>query len=266
MILSGFPRFNEYFDLNFQSLLNSDFEWYIVLWKGDYSNDVKIPANWSAVRDEQDARDLLEPNFPANHKIKHLELVDIETCPPMPREKYENVCYHPISAVWGQHVLLKKCGEALERSDTEYDLVIRTRSDIGIDKTLNLEMVVKYLKDYSNVLLTPDTHRYGHWWNPDAPFPFCDQFAMGLYNVMLKYCKQVDLYESLYDKGVPYGPEMMAASAMREYGFAWPYTGFNLMRNHEWWDDGLRVDDARYAPFGKWAETTVKRLVDNEDK
>lgn len=266
IVLSGLPRFNTYFDLTFENLLDSEFEWYIVFWKGNYKEDFKISNNWHDVETAQDARDLLEPLLPDNHKIKSLELVDRETCPPMPRDHYERSSYHPISAVWSQHVLLKKCGENLDSSGTNYDLVVRTRTDVGIDTTLHLPSVNVYLKRFPNQILIPDSHRYMNYFNPNNLPPFCDQYAIGLQETMSKYCKQVDLYEQLYDEGILYGPESMSSNAMYKLGIEWPPTGFKLLRNHEWWDNGLRVENIVYAPFGRWAETKIKRLVDKEDK
>ena len=84
--------------------------------------------------------------------------------------------------------MLKKCDLARQQSDNNYDLIIRSRPDIGIDAPLDLVQIHNFLEQNPNYLITPINRRN---------CGFNDMFAVGLPNTIKTYCEAVDHIDHL---------------------------------------------------------------------
>jgi hypothetical protein len=242
LLISGNPRFTENFDLQLQNLQNSDIDWYITLWRRGESQDNRTSKNWVDVETAEHARSLIEPHLPSNHVIKHIDLLDPAQYNEMPREY--DTRYIPVIFLWQQFISLKICDHARRNLGIQYDLVIRSRPDLGLDRPIFLDLAKQWLLSNPNTVITPDNQRHGI-----TPF-FCDQFAIGLPNIMEKYCDAIDLFDDMYLNGVDYNPERLMQSVLQLHKISYPVCNFNIVRDERYWV---------ITPHGRWGELTVKK-------
>ena len=176
LLISGNPRFTENFDSQLANLHNSEIDWYVTLWQRGEFQDNRTSRNWVDVETEQEALQLVQPHLPLGHSIKSIKLLDPYDYLVMPRD-YETG-YFPTIFIWHQYVSLKICDQMRRASGIDYDLVIRSRPDVGLDRSTDLKFIKNVLESNPNWIVTPYNKRHGRHQQ------LCDQFAIGLHDKM----------------------------------------------------------------------------------
>jgi len=242
LLLSGNPRFSADFDSQLSNLQNSNIDLYIVFYRRPEGLDPKISANWCNLEDGHQIVKKLTQHLPGNYKIKHAEVVDDYFFGPLPYN-YESYNSTPVN-VWQQYNILKYCDNIRERTD-RYDLIIRSRPDLGLSEAIDLPLAYQFLLEYPKLIFTPNNQRYGYVIDEDGfRTGFNDQFAIGLPHIMKHYTNAVDNFHSLYVNGIKYNPEYLVQTTLYQQGISWPNTSWEIIR-----------DPAHYVPIehGKWA-------------
>lgn len=226
LLLSGNPRFSVDFDSQIHNLQNSDVDWYITFWNRTFGWDPKLSQNWCDLKTAAQVRDRLKPHLPPNHKIKFIEILD-PNCFEGPPKEYPAFRSTP-SNVWQQYKCLQYC-DHWRRELGSYDLIIRSRTDLGLSEPIDLKLAYESLKKHPTCIYIPNNQRYGYEPN------FNDQFAIGLPHVMEIYCDAVDSFNELHESGTEYNPEYLVQTQLMKYGITWPPTTFEIVRNPEHW-------------------------------
>ena len=234
LILSGNPRFSEDFDSQLENLQNSDVHIFFAFWRRPEGVDPKLSPNWCNLKTAGEVFDRVTPHLPARFHIYDGEVMDESEIDPPPRD-YVSYNSTPVN-VWQQYNLLNIAHSWLKLYEP-YDLVIRSRTDLGLSEPIDLELAHKCLLQTPNVIYTPNNQRYGYG------VGFNDQFAIGLPETMNIYVDAVNHFDKLYDDGVKYNPEYLLQTHLQNNGIQWPETSWEIVR-----------DPAHYVPIkhGKW--------------
>lgn len=238
LLLSGFPRFCNFFDSQLENLQNSEIDWFVVFWKLSEPKNHFVHPLWYDVNCEKDAVDLLLPYLPANHRIKHFEFIDPSLYFTLPKT-YTRTHTSPLN-VFQQFTSLKICNQRRIDSNEIYELVIRSRPDIELDRPLDLKTMYDFLKKNPNKIYTPENQRHGS--HP----PLCDMFAIGLPEEMNKYCNSINLFDKIYDSGIEYSQERLLQAALQRQGIDYCLHGFKIY---------LRTTN--HVSFGRWANLKI---------
>lgn len=240
LLFGGEARFCKDFDSQLANLQGADqIDWYCVFWNKTNKDDQRISPIW----DTADPRSIIQAHLPHNHSIKHFEIIDPNSLPPMPKE-YPPFYIPSSLGLWQQYQALKLANQ--HRPD-DYDLVIRTRCDIGLDTVIDLGAAQQQLVVMPQVIAIPKNERRA------AQPQFCDQFAIGMPETMNKYANAVDLFDTAFSKNVPWNPEWIMQWVLGSQGIMWPMTEFEIILRKEgkWVPNGKGWDDF-YPDFGKW--------------
>jgi len=243
LLLTGNPRFSKYFDTQIQNLKNSEIDWYIVFWKREPGFDPKISHNWLNIKTSKDVLNKIKPFLPSGHRIKYIELLDPSAYLELPYN-YQDYYSNPIN-VWQQYKILQYCDHWRRELDC-YDLVVRSRTDLGLSEPIDLKLAHSCLVKTPNLIYTPNNQRNGYLVNiGDYQTGFCDQFAIGLPHVMSIYCDAIDTFHDLYMEGTKYNPEYLLQTALFKRNILWPTTTFEILREEVHWQP---------IEHGIWAE------------
>ena len=237
LLLPGLARFCKDFDTQLEAFTNADVAWNLCLWDHTHAEDTRISPTLNPVN-AQTVRALVEPRLPNNHKIVNLEVLDRTLAPHPPRD-YTPFYANP-PALWAQFHLLKYCAQRVNFND--YDLIIRSRCDIGLDHELDLASIhSQLLASPRGTIVMPDNERRG-------TNDLCDQFAIGLPNDMQIYCGVIDHIDRVYAQGCPFNPEYLVGRILSEQGLTWPKMGFNIALRAQ----GHHVPGHFHPNFGAW--------------
>ena len=203
-LISGLPRFTQDFDHTIQKFLSYDqIDWYFYLWNKDNNYDPKITPNWP-LNDPNEVYRKIKSHLPANNKVASLQIVEMPAF-----DSSKNYNFIPTATpqgVWTMHYGLKQVNLQRTQTNINYDLVIRTRPDVSINKVIFLDLAKQYLESNSRSIIMPDNGRYGfenHWAN--------DQFAIALPDVMDIYTNAFDYLEQYASEGLPMSGELLLA-------------------------------------------------------
>jgi hypothetical protein len=241
LLLSGNARFCAEFDMQLSSLTNSEVDCFLVLWNRRYGDGHErqelMSPGWTATTAEE-ARAIIEPKLPPGYRIAHIELVDPSEFPPLTKE-YKNIdC--TVSNLFQQYWILKRCDQRRQESGNQYDLVIRSRPDIGIEPVIDLEQARSILNQNPNIIITPYNHRN---------CGYNDMFAIGLPDTMKTYCTSVDHIDHFnLNLGVKLHSELMIGSILNSQGIQWPATNIRVSLR----EIGVRNGDYFVPNFGRW--------------
>ena len=158
LLLSGNPRFSIDFDSQLINLQNSEIDVFIVLWNRPDGLDPKISPNWCNLEFGDQIITRLKPHLPSWYTIKYAEVVTENQFGPLPYP-YPPYNSTPIN-VWQQYNILKYCNSKRKEFGS-YDLVIRSRPDLGLNQPIDLNLAYKTLLQYPNCIWTPNNQRYG---------------------------------------------------------------------------------------------------------
>jgi|688.fasta_scaffold05675_28 hypothetical protein len=241
LLLTGNPRFSKDFDSQIHNLKNSEIDWYICFWKREEGFDPKISKNWH-VKNSWQVLEKIKPFLPPGHRIKYIELLDPNDYSVLPYD-YQDYYSNPIN-IWQQYKILQYCDRWRRELDS-YDLVIRSRTDLGLSENIDLKLAYSCLSKDSKVIYTPNNQRNGYIANVGGyQTGFCDQFAIGLPHIISAYCDSIDKFHELYMSGTKYNPEYLLQTALMNEGITWPPTSFEIIRENIHWQP---ID------HGKWA-------------
>ena len=242
LLLSGNPRFSIDFDSQLQNLRGSNIDIFIVFWRRPNGIDPKLSSNWCNLKDGEDIIKKISPHLPENYVIKHAEVLTEEQIAPLPYN-YDSYNSTPIN-VWQQYNILKYCDSKRVMAGN-YDLVIRSRTDLGLSEPVDLPLALVTLQQHPKCIFIPNNQRYGY--KIDFTYfqtGFNDQFAIGLPDTMSLYTNAVDHFDALYKDGIKYNPEFLVQTHLYRNGVSWPPTSWEIVR-----------DPAHYVPIehGKWS-------------
>lgn len=221
LLLPGEPRFCSEFDLLLENLRGYDqVDWFVWLWQDSQCEEHRgvdvVAPSWRHL-DYQPTHDRLISYLPAGHRLINLSIVD-KSAYPAP-QVHNKAGETSVERMWGMYTSVRECDlqrRAHEQATGEnYDLVIRTRPDLGLAAPLDLKACWEYLKKNPSTVMTPsnEVHGYGHKTN--------DMMAMGLSGAMTTYCDLAQyIVEYHYRLGLIYHPETMLAFHMAAHGLA----------------------------------------------
>jgi hypothetical protein len=249
LLISGQARFCKEFDTQLDNLKNSEVDWYVAVWKIQRDNGVwrdwLISPSWTA-NTEEEARAFIEPRLPSGHRLVEVQLIDKEKFPPLPRQYVERLQCEP-EMLFQQYWMVYQCDLLRQKHNIEYDLLIRSRADIGLRTAIDLKKAHHLLINNPNVILTPDDRR-GNLID--------DTFGVGLPHTIQKYGDIVNHFDRVYteNQGLSMATETMVAVTLMDLGVQFPMTGIG--RSLRTLGDGVErsEDNSHFHPdFGRWA-------------
>jgi hypothetical protein len=204
-LLSGQPRFCKSFDAQLQHLKNDDtIDWFVCIWKNNQQPLIKTvipPALLNT--DTASATEYIASRLPTGHRLVSLSAVDeLDTAHiieknyrrsgwPLPEHIY--LMYHGI-------YMANQLKLQHEAKFGQYDLVVRTRPDLSLDKDFDLPMAKSWLDQHENAIITARNQRHGG---------ANDQFAVGHSKTIDAYADIANNLQAIYDEGVEYAPESL---------------------------------------------------------
>ena len=236
LLLSGNARWCADFDRQITNLTGATVDWYVLLWRRAHDEDTRISPNWSSKTD-QEAREFIEQRLPPHHSLKLLDWIDPETAPNPPRD-YPPFYSHPLN-FYQQYWILRELGR---RVPMDYDLWIRSRPDIGLDRALDLTAIRALCERHPGLLILPGNERRG-------PSNFCDQFAIGQPDRVKIYTEVLEDFDRVFNEGTLYNPEYIVGRSLADQGLFWPATQFNIELRQQ----GQHVPGHFHPLFGRWA-------------
>ena len=235
LLLSGNARWCADFDRQIANLTNAQVDWYVLLWRRAHDQDTRISPNWSSKTDQQ-AREFIEQRLPPTHTLKLLDWVDPASAPLPPRD-YPPFYSHPLN-FYQQYWILDQLGQ---RVSLDYDLWIRSRPDIGLDRALDLTRIKALLDQLPRTIILPSNERRG-------PSNFCDQFAIGSPANIKQYTSVLSDFDRVFNEGTLYNPEYIVGRSLQDRGLSWPPTDFNIALRAQ----GQHVPGHFHPEFGRW--------------
>lgn len=224
--ISGQPRFTKDFDVFLENLIDYDeVDWFVYLWNNFEENErvppfMNNPDNWN----ESTIRKRFEENLPPNHRVVYFE---IHEAPSYTVTRPLNLTpWTSPAGVWFMHLGLKLVTEVREQYEQihgKYDLVIRTRPDLMIDRPLSIRSIDTIVKQHPKTLITSANHRLGLMGRGVSEAMFIANS-----DTMSVTCKMFDKLFEYNDLGVPYHPETLTAYHLSVNGIETPMTDFNM--------------------------------------
>jgi hypothetical protein len=246
LLISGHARFCAEFDIQLDNLKNSDIDWYVTFWKirrGEEGwRDWWISPSWTATTDEE-ARAFIEPRLPAGHRLVDVRLVDPDEFPPLPRQYVDRVRCDP-KALFQQFWMVYQCDLLRQKHKIEYDLLIRSRGDLGLRNSIDLYQAHQFLLNNPDVILTTDDRR-GNLID--------DVFAIGLSETMQRYSDMVNHFDRVYMENpqLEMATETMVAVTLMTLGLKFPLSGIG--RRLRTIGTGIEDGVSKFQPdFGRW--------------
>lgn len=250
MLIPGEPRFCREFDSFLDNLRGyTSIDWFVWLWQSSQSEvdrgvDVVAPS-WRSLNHAA-AHARLVKLLPQGHTLASLTIADRSHFPPP--QVHNKAGETNVARMWGMYNSLDQCDLARRSHEQTvaqpYDLVIRTRPDIGLTAPLDLMSYRHFLDQNPSTVITPhnEVHGYGHRTN--------DMMAMGLGQAMSVYCNLAQHIVHYHQLGLIYHPETMLAFHMQARGLT--------NHNTDTFEVSLRklgsvVDGAYRSDYGRWA-------------
>ena len=273
VLLQGEPRFSEEFDWFIWNLSGADsVDYFCYLWKtstesarvqGNNGNRL-VAERWQDV-DTNWVKKKFKNNLPEHHKLVSLVLdnqysvnKDLLT---------ENIAVETVQPnVWKMWYSLTNVNQnrlSYEKANNfEYDLVIRTRPDLALMDTLDLNKLKERFAKQDNLLLIPNNTRCGY-----GVF-ISDMFAVSLGKNITTYCNLYHEALEHHARGVKFHPETMLAKHLTHHGIIYMPGGFNVECRYlgtwrdiitgESWSESARSQIKNWnnkiyeSKFGRW--------------
>ena len=242
VLISGEPRFCTEFDHIINNLKGFDqIDYYFYIWNksNPHPNYDVIAPSWFNIESAQWAVDKIQSNLPAGHYVAGLELVDQTQFqyPNKPHPGYINPRH-----IWimyeGNYGAWKMC-----KDPGSYDLIIRARPDVLIDKEVDLVEVKNRLEQQPLSIFSGGAHStngYGYKIN--------DWVGIGLPSTMRIYCDVINCMEEYANRGITVHGETMLAYHLQDQGVHVHTDLFNAELRHL----GQYVNNRYISTFGRW--------------
>jgi hypothetical protein len=271
VLIQGDPRFCKEFDLFLENLVGYDqIDWFFYLWEkspptanlvGGSGHHIVAPS-WQHITKEW-AYNKIQNFLPDGHYIAGLALDDQDRL--TFKEVNDNFAKETIqSNVWKMWFSQYKVNELKTRYEKEngftYDLVIRSRPDVALIDTLDLEIVKCHLDNRPNMILMPENKNCGYG------IRVCDLFGIGSSQNMNVYCNIYNQALTHHAKGVIFHPETLLGVHLLKNNLYFRYGNFkidfrflgywkNIKTEEIYYSDEIpRWEDAVYhSNFGRWA-------------
>lgn len=225
ILISGQPRFTKEFDTFLENIKNyGTLDFFFYLWDATHKDSPQIPATWQTDLDY--VKHKIESNLPPNSRIARLsintppEYIVPDYIQPNPWSKPKNVwyMYHAIKQV-------NSMREDFEKENGGYDLVIRTRPDIGFLKPVDATLIYNYLLSNSDSIIVPNNHRNG------IGIPSInDMMAFGLRENMSTYARAFDYLDHYHvERNVSYHPETLLAYHLMCHDIKYPPNSLDII-------------------------------------
>jgi hypothetical protein len=246
LLISGHARFCAEFDLQINNLINSEIDWYVVLWNlrrtDEFQRKNYLSPSWTATTDNE-AREFIEARLPAGHRLITVELVDPQSAPPVTKH-YHDVDCNPEN-FFNEQWILHRCDQKRQDSGIDYDLVIRSRPDAGIKPALDLKEIHRYLSQNPNVLVTPANRR---------SCGINTIFAIGLPDAIKTYCEAVTHVDHFnLNLKVRFHNELILGTILQSMGLSWPMTSIEILLRTQGTGSDRNEDGDTWVPdFGTW--------------
>lgn len=222
-LISGDPRFCADFDIQIKNLTGSEIDWYVVFWKKDHSFtgepgslDEKwsnmISPLWKHDYNLDDARNIIESRLPAGHRLMSIRLEDYNSWIP-DTSHYRNM-HCEITPALAQWYLVKKCWDSLEESGNHYDLIMRSRPDIGLSPSIDLQLMYNTLLSRPNTIISEFR----------TPTRCVNEWAIGLPNAMKTFCDAINHIDHFnINLGFDFDPEQIVFEIWKHHGLVFTY-------------------------------------------
>jgi hypothetical protein len=246
LLLSGHARFCAEFDMQLKNLVNSEVDWYVVLWNlkrtDNFQRSNYLSPSWTATTVEE-ARAFIEPRLPEGHRLVYVELVDPSQMPKITTQ-YKNIDCTPEN-FFAEYGILKLCDQRRQESGIDYDLIVRSRPDVGIGPMLDLSLIRQYLLKQPNVIVTPKNRR---------SCGINTIFAIGLPDTIKTYCELVDHVDHFnLNLNVKFHTELMIGTILHAQGLEWPDTNVEIFLRTQGTGSDRSEDGDTWVPnFGIW--------------
>jgi hypothetical protein len=226
-LVSGWPRFCRDFDSQLEQLSRYNVDWYFLFWDSppDQVSNYKVPPSWPW-NDAHRAAQWIGRYLPLNHSIQLVALQSVKHRPPFLDQAPVPPFYAPLSSIKDQFWMLEgvfqlyltysKAKELLGQGLRPHDLVIRTRSDIGLTQLPDLELLYKQQQQRPSSIAVPVNDRRG-------TYHFNDTFCVCSLENMFMYAQAHQLFDQLALQGVGYNPEYLMGTALNAQGLEWPH-------------------------------------------
>lgn len=247
-VLSGEPRFCTEFDFFLNSLPKDiGVDWFMYLW-GDNRGGRNLVAESWITPDYNWAYAKLKNELPENHQIHSLVFGDRDSVrPPNITHRKE---WTIVGDVWGMYNSIYQADQLRQNWETEnnfkYDLVIRTRPDIGFQGYLDLYNIKQMIENKPNIIVTSNHQVHGL-----SGYRMNDMFAIGSSQTMTTYSECVDWIPIYYNQGLIFHPETQLAFHCIRNGLETVFIDFGdlLIRRLGHWTS----NDTYISNYGRWA-------------
>lgn len=251
-LISGEPRFCSEFD-NFLTALgkNCEIDWFCYVW---HNSQYGGTWGWDLVSEywlnPQDATAWAEftKNLPSNHRLRAMVLADRNSVA-VPRivnhagETNVARCWSMYESLHRVDLLRRAYQQQIGRN---YDLVIRTRPDIGLKGAVDLVDLAQKARENPRLLFTPDQLEYGY-----AQTKINDMLAMGSDHSVAVYANCVQHLMDYHSRGVIFHPETLLAIHCQQQGLILSRENWGHLMLRE-----LGIKDSQgcyHSDFGRWS-------------
>jgi len=187
ILICGQPRFTEDFNLTLQNLTGyNQADWFCYFTPDNQSLPLnKLPSDiWRNITDVELVKTVFQSSLPANNFVRSFELSDSDYIT-LPKEP-EGVPT-PAYKLWYNLYQVNQLRLKYEtENNVEYDMVIRTRPDIGLVNTVDLKNI-----DVKESVVTPKNKIAGHLHLSASSPQMCDMFAIASPTQMTVYCDMI---------------------------------------------------------------------------
>ena len=210
ILLSGQPRFTEDFNLFLSNLKGyTEADWFVYISNNFNSNNTKsvieVADIWKTF-DPSWAYERIKSMLPHNNTIRSFEISDADNqiFPPVVAIHETDIPANAFKMFYNMYMSDQARQQYEQDHNFKYDLVIRTRADLGLYNELNLDNL-----DFSNnVIIMPTNDWHG---NPRAN----DQFAIGKSDSMSIYGTVYTRLKEYNNRGAMFHPESMVGYNLR---------------------------------------------------
>ena len=241
VLITGQPRFTREFDDFLDNLEDYDqLDFFFYIWTARHEHNMLIPRTWPVAVDDVRAR--IIKNLPFKSNLIELAVTDPPEYTP-PDWIQPNPWTAPFN-VWNNYYALKQVNMLREKHGP-YDMVIRSRGDVGIRSKLNLRSVNQFIQTNPKAIITPDNFRHG------VGFALNDMIAFGSSAAMSIYCNAIDYFEQYHKQGLHYHAETLLGQHLKVNEIVYPLTGIKQIKNEYQTPVGLPHPD--FVDYGRWA-------------